>query len=178
MKKRIVAFGASNSKHSINKNLAEYVANCIEGADVDLLDLNDFEMPIYSIDRQQQIGVPDLALKFLDKIKQADGIVISFAEHNGAYSVAFKNIFDWASRSVKNVWMNKPMFVLATSTGPGGAGIVLDIAVKKFSYMSSNLVIALSVPNYGVSFTPKNGFENKELAEKFNTKLNEFISTI
>ena len=48
--KQIVAFGASSSKKSINKDLASYAASVIEDANVLILDLNDFEMPIYSID--------------------------------------------------------------------------------------------------------------------------------
>ncbi|MDA3929817.1 MAG: NAD(P)H-dependent oxidoreductase [Prolixibacteraceae bacterium] len=121
MNKKIVAFGASNSKKSINKTLANYVANRVPNSEVDLIDLNDFEMPIYSIDRQHEKGIPEEAVRFLSIVKQADGIIISFAEHNGNFTVAFKNIFDWVSRIEKNVWMNKPMILLATSPGVGGA---------------------------------------------------------
>ena len=91
MGKVIVALGASNSKHSINKKLASFAAHQIADATVNLLDLNDFEMPIYSIDREQENGVHQLALDFKAHLKAADGIIISFAEHNGAYSAAFKN---------------------------------------------------------------------------------------
>ena len=47
----IVAFGASSSKNSINRKLAHFAASQISDADIHLLDLNDFEMPIYSTDR-------------------------------------------------------------------------------------------------------------------------------
>lgn len=50
----VLAFGTSNSKHSINKTLAYYAAQQISEADVKLLDLNEFEMPIYSVDREQE----------------------------------------------------------------------------------------------------------------------------
>ena len=48
--KKIVAFGASSSKKSINKQFASYAASLISDADSIIIDLNDFEMPIYSID--------------------------------------------------------------------------------------------------------------------------------
>ena len=48
--KQIVAFGASSSKKSINKDLATYTASVIPNANALILDLNDYEMPIYSID--------------------------------------------------------------------------------------------------------------------------------
>ena len=47
---KIVAFGASSSTKSINKKLASYTAKQIKDATINLLDLNDFEMPIYSED--------------------------------------------------------------------------------------------------------------------------------
>jgi NAD(P)H-dependent FMN reductase len=43
--------------------------------------------------------VPTLATDFFNKLGTADLLVISFAEHNGAYSAAFKKYFDWISSS-------------------------------------------------------------------------------
>ena len=40
--KKIVALGASNSKESINKKLASYVANKITNSTLNILDLNDY----------------------------------------------------------------------------------------------------------------------------------------
>lgn len=54
MTKQILALGASSSRNSINRQLAAYTAAQIETARVTLLDLNDFEMPIYSIDRENR----------------------------------------------------------------------------------------------------------------------------
>ena len=126
--KKIIAFGASSSKKSINKILANFAAKQIEDAEVNLLDLNDFEMPIYSVDYENEFGIPKQAFKFKKILSSADGIIISFAEHNGAYTAAFKNIFDWISRVEKIVWFNKPMFLLATSDGARGAITVLKMA--------------------------------------------------
>ena len=94
--KKILAFGASNSRNSINKQLVTYAAGQLTDVEVLLLDLNDFEMPIYSIDREKESGIPELAQQFKQHILDADGILISFAEHNGAYTAAFKNVMDWA----------------------------------------------------------------------------------
>ena len=44
--KKILAIGASNSQSSINRQLAKYTASRIEGAEMNLIDLNDFEMPM------------------------------------------------------------------------------------------------------------------------------------
>ena len=96
--RKIIAFAGSSSKHSINKQLATYAASLFHNVEVEILDLNDYEMPLYSVDKEKGIGFPDLAIQFLSKIGNADLLVISLAEHNGAYTTAFKNIFDWTSR--------------------------------------------------------------------------------
>ncbi len=178
MSKKIVAFGASSSKKSINKKLANYAANQIAGATINLLDLNDFEMPIYSIDKENENGIPQLAIDFKSHLKDSDGIIISFAEHNGAYSAAFKNIFDWISRIEKDVWANKPMFLLATSPGGRGGKSVLDIAVNKFKFMNQSTIVHFSLPSFGDNFSDEKGILNEELRTGFRKELGAFVEAI
>ena len=78
--KKIVAFGASSSKNSINKELAKHAASRVPESTYKMIDLLDFEMPIYSEDRESEQGIPELAFKFKKLIKESDGIIISFAE--------------------------------------------------------------------------------------------------
>ena len=78
--KKIIAFAGSNSKKSINKELATYAANQLENVDVNVLDLNDFELPLYGIDYEIAHGIPDNAQKFLDEIIDTDGIVLSLVQ--------------------------------------------------------------------------------------------------
>ena len=96
--KRIIAFAGSNSKNSINKQLVGYTAQQLQSVTTEVLDLNDYELPIYGIDHEREHGIPENAQRFLDEIKSSDGMILSLAEHNGAYSTAFKNLFDWMSR--------------------------------------------------------------------------------
>lgn len=150
--KNVLVFAGSNSSTSINKQLATYAASLLEDVNLDILDLNDYEMPIYSIDLEKQSGVPDKAKQFLDKIKSTDGIVLSLAEHNGAYSVAFKNVFDWMSRIDGNLWNNKPMLLMATSPGGRGGATVLEIAKGKFPRMNADIVASFSLPLFNDNF--------------------------
>ncbi len=92
--KKIIALAGSNSKESINKQFAYYVSELIEGVDLIQLDLNDFEVPMYGIDEENENGMPKDAQSLTKLIQKADGIVISLAEHNGSYTTVFKNIFD------------------------------------------------------------------------------------
>jgi NAD(P)H-dependent FMN reductase len=171
MRRQIIAFGASNSKKSINKKLAYFAANQISDARVNLLDLNHFEMPIFSVDRELELGVPALAYEFKEQIKDVAGIIISFAEHNGAYSAAFKNIFDWISRIESDVWFNKPMFLLATSPGKHGGKTVLELAVNKFKRMNNNVIFSFSLPSFNDNFSKDTGITDKTLLQMFNKQL-------
>ena len=83
---RVLAFAASNSRQSINKQLVTYAASLLPDTDVDILDLNDYEMPLFSVDREAIDGIPDLAQQFYAKITAADALLISYAEHNGSYT--------------------------------------------------------------------------------------------
>lgn len=179
MANKILAFGASSSRASINKQLATYAAHQVSDAEVTVLDLNDFEMPIYSIDRENETGFPDLAQAFRQHILDSDGIFISFAEHNGAYSAAFKNIFDWISRiDKKDVWGNKPMFLMATSPGARGGKTVLDIAVGKLKFMNTNTMVNFSLPGFHTNFSPENGILDEALKAEFETQLALFEAAL
>lgn len=178
MSKKIVAFGASNSKNSINKKLATFAANQVSDAEVNLLDLNDFEMPIYGIDKENETGIPNLAKDFKNHLKKADGIIISLAEHNGAYTTAFKNIMDWISRMEGSTWEDKPMLLLATSPGARGGQTVLEIAVNKFKFMNDNTHSSFSLPSFYQNFSEENGIINEELLNSFKEQLEIFEEAI
>ncbi|WP_413692733.1 NADPH-dependent FMN reductase [Pseudoalteromonas sp. KJ10-2] len=145
---KVLAFAASNSENSINQKLAAYTASLITDAEVELLDINDYEMPIYSIQREVKLGKPQQALDFYDKITEADAIIISFAEHNGSYTAAYKNLFDWTSRIDMKVYQDTPMLMLATSPGPSGAASVLTSASGSATYFAADVKGELSVPNF------------------------------
>ena len=49
----VVAFAASSSTQSINKKLVTYAASLLPAHNVEILDLNDFELPLFSVDREQ-----------------------------------------------------------------------------------------------------------------------------
>lgn len=175
--KKIIAFGASNSKNSINKQFATYAANRADGASVEVLDLNDFPLPMYGIDHEQAEGIPANAQAFLDKINAADGIVASFAEHNGAYSAVFKNLFDWMSRIEKNVWAQKPMLLMATSPGGRGGQSVLNLAANTFPHLGGNIVAQFSLPAFGQNFS-EDGITDQELAAAFQEEIRKFNSAL
>jgi chromate reductase, NAD(P)H dehydrogenase (quinone) len=161
--KKIIAFGASSSKNSINKQLATYAASLFKDADVTILDLNDFELPLFSVDREKESGIPQLADNFYNQLGTADLIIISFAEHNGAYSAAFKNTFDWISRINSRTFQEKPMLLLATSPGARGGSSVLEIAKNRFPFQGGVVKGSFSLPSFYENFDATSGIIHPDL---------------
>ena len=164
---KLLAFAASNASQSINRQLVDYAVGLladgqIEGVpagalEISSLDLNDFEMPIYSIDRQNADGIPRPAHDFYNLLGAADALLISFAEHNGSYTVAYKNVFDWASRIDMRVYHDKPIVMLSTSPGGGGGGFVLRTAGHLAGYFGNEVLASLAVPRFGKNFDTEAG---------------------
>lgn len=175
---KIVAFGASNSKKSINKTLAAYASSLVDGADIEILDLNDFEIAMFSEDREAEIGQPQLAKNFLAKLNSADAIVVSFAEHNGTYTVAYKNLFDWASRINRDVFQHKPVILLATSPGPGGANSVLQAAQQSAQFFGADVKGNLSIPSFYDNFDMGTGeLRNIEIKQQLTQTMGKLLTT-
>ena len=174
MSQKILAFGASNSKNSINKKFATFAAKQLVNATITLVDLNDFEMPIYSIDKEKDGGIPDLAQQFKKHIQDADGIIISFAEHNSSFTAAYKNIYDWMSRLDGSVWEQKTMFLLATSPGGRGAKTVLEAALSTYSRGNKNVVAHFSLPHFQQNFSAEGGITDETLSVGFKEQLSIF----
>mgnify|MGYP003451876176 FL=1 len=166
---KIIAFAGSNSQNSINKKLAIYAASLFENADVEVLDLNDFQMPLFSVDIEVEIGQHPLAKAFLDKIATADILVVSLAENNGNYSVAFKNVFDWCTRISAKVFQDKPMLLMATSPGARGGTSVLEIAKNAFPRFGTEIKGVFSLPSFNDNFDEEKGkISNLELDNQLN----------
>jgi len=168
---KVLAFAASSSTKSINSKLASYAARMLssqqEGIETEILDINDYELPLFSEDRETRLGKPELAKAFLARIANSDAVIISFAEHNGSYTAAYKNLFDWASRINPKVFQGKPMVLLATSPGPGGASSVLATATASAPYFSGAVKATLSVPSFYENFdSERDQITSKEINEQ------------
>ena len=177
---KVLAFAASTSSQSINKQLVTHAAEQLRqntpNTEVEIIDLNDFEMPIYSSDRENDHGIPEQAHAFLKKIAGADALLISFAEHNGSYTAAFKNTFDWASRAEMKVYQGKPAVLLATSPGPGGAKNVLNSALGSAPHFGMDVKGSLSVPSFFDSFDAEKGLLREgEFEDRLKNELENLV---
>lgn len=179
---KILAFAASNSRHSINKQLVLHAAEVFRAeieprAILTTLDLNDYEMPLYSIDRERADGIPHPAQLFFDQIGRSDAVLIAFAEHNGLYTAAYKNLLDWMSRIDKRLFQGKAMVALATSPGGRGGAGVLSIVQDSVGRFGADLKATLSVPRFAENFDREAGqLSNPDLQTALRSALSTLVS--
>lgn len=102
-KPKILAFAGSTRIDSFNKKLVKIAAaGAMEnGADVTIIDLRDYPLPLYDGDLEQQQGLPSNARKLKDIMLSHQGFLISSPEYNSSISGVLKNMIDWVSRPVE-----------------------------------------------------------------------------
>lgn len=176
---KIIAFAGSNSSKSINRVLVNHTLKYFGSYETETLDLNDYEMPLFSVDKERNNGHPDLAHQFLQKISSADALIISLAEHNRSYSVAFKNLLDWISRIEKLPFYNKPTLLMSTSPGAFGGGNVMQTAVKFLPQFGMDITATFSLPKFYETFSVEEGkILNEEYKKAHEEAINSFKSKL
>lgn len=151
MEKRILAFAGSNNSASINQQLIEFTASQIKDLNVKVLDIRNWEIPMYSINMDPD-QTPDKITELINLIKDHDGFIISSPEHNGSTPAFFKNIIDWLSRRGENVFDKKPIFLMSTSPGPRGGATNLKYLIHSLPYQGATIGATYSLPSFYDNF--------------------------
>jgi NAD(P)H-dependent FMN reductase len=100
MTPRILAFAGSTRKESFNKRLVQIALEGAReaGAEVTLLDLRDFPLPLFDQDLETERGMPDHGTKLKKLFIDHDGLLIAAPEYNSSITAVLKNAIDWVSR--------------------------------------------------------------------------------
>ena len=124
---KILAFAGSTRRDSLNRKLIQAATSIAEGAgaEVTLLDLNDYPLPLYNGDLEAKEGVPEAALRLKEMFKSHDALLIASPEYNSSVSPLLKNTLDWVSREWQGEsgllpYQNKLAAIMAASPGALG----------------------------------------------------------
>lgn len=128
MTTKILAFSGSLRKDSLNQRLVSVAADLARaaGAEVTLLSLRDYPLPVFNQDDEDSTGVPSEASAFREQLANHHGFVIGCPEYNSSITAALKNAIDWATRAKgegegpTDCFKNKA--VALTAASPGGLG--------------------------------------------------------
>lgn len=127
---KLLLFAGSTRLASFNRKLAHAAATQARaaGADVTLVELADFDIPIYNADLEAE-GTPADVMKLKQIMFEHPAWIICSPEYNGSYTALLKNTIDWASSPVKSdpAWQDgfksftgKVVGVLSASPGALG----------------------------------------------------------
>lgn len=104
---KFLVFAGSTRTQSFNRRLAAVAAHMARdaGAEVTLLELADFDIPLYNADLETA-GTPADVIRLKEVLDAHPAWVICSPEYNGSYTALLKNTIDWASSPVSGhpVW--------------------------------------------------------------------------
>lgn len=162
MSARILALAGSTRTGSFNKKLIRVAAAAAQaaGAEVTLIDLRDFPMPLYDGDLEEKEGVPPNGKRLKELMKSHSGLLLSCPEYNSGITGVLKNAIDWASRQE----LEEPPLVCfkgkaaaLLSASPGGLGGLRGLVhVRSILGNIGTLVIPdqVAVPKAHEAFQP------------------------
>lgn len=137
-------------RDSINAALARLIARSLErrGESVDLIDLAEYDLPMYHGDLEAADGVPAKARELAARLNDVESLVIVSPEYNGSFPALLKNTVDWLTRADRGVIGH--LHIHLASASPGGRGGVRGLAATRAWLESMRATVSdrqLSVPN-------------------------------
>ena len=143
---KILAFAGSTRRDSFNKKLVKVAAAgaTAAGAQVTIVDLKDYPMPLYDGDLEAEQGIPENAKKLKTLMVSHDGFLISSPEYNSSISGVLKNTIDWISRPVPN---EEPLIafngkvVSLMSASPGALGGLRGLVTVRSLLSNINVIV-------------------------------------
>jgi len=144
---KILAFAGSLRKDSYNKKLIRIAVKGAEeaGGDVRLIDLLDYQFPLYNEDIERDSGVPEKAKELKKMMIESQGFLLSCPEYNSSISGVLKNTIDWASRQEtpdeENLICFKKKIVTLMSASPGPLGGLRGLVTVRSIFGNINCIV-------------------------------------
>lgn len=161
MHPKILAFAGSTRIESFNKKLVKIAAVGARaaGAEVTLIDLRDFPMPLYDGDLEAQEGLPENAKKLKALFLSHDGLLLACPEYNSSITGVLKNAIDWVSRPAPGeaplaCFTGKVAVLMSASPGAlGGLRGLVHVRAILGNIQVLVLPDQMAVPKAGDAFT-------------------------
>lgn len=123
----ILAFAGSVRRESFNRRLLKtpVAAARAAGAEVTVIELADFPLPLFDQDAEASAGLPENARRLKEIFKSHQALLLACPEYNGSVTPLLKNTLDWVSRrdgseSGTLPYKNKLVALVSASDGRWG----------------------------------------------------------
>ncbi len=177
--KKILAFSTSNNINSINSQLVDFAVSHIVGQEVKTIRLAEYELPIFSQDLQKERGFSVNLQLLMNKIKEADALIISVNEHNKMISAFFKNSIDWLSTLDPMFLENKKILLMSTSNHPEGASAAFEYTKDILPSFGGEILESFSIPSFSENYSQdSNAITNEILLLGFVDVIQNFTHRI
>ena len=150
-------------------------------AEINHLNLNDFNLPIYNGDLESESGLPQAATDLKAKMSAADGLVIGCPEYNGFMSPLLINVIDWCTRSDAggvdlSAFSDKSVFIASASPGPGGGARSATHLKTMLSGLGAIVLPqTLSLPTAFSAFDADGNLTDEGMAKRSEKLMTKFI---
>lgn len=146
---RILVVSGSTRRASVHSLIARTVAAELErqGRDHLLVDLAEFDLPLYQGDLEAEHGVPAAAHRLAELLQSSGGLLVATPEYNGAVGPLLKNTVDWITRV--DIGVLRDTFIGLIAASPGRGGAVRGLAMVRTWFEAMRLTLAdtdLSMP--------------------------------
>lgn len=139
---KILAFSGSARRESLNRKFLAVAVQAVRdaGADVTLIDLKDYALPLYDGDLEEAAGLPAAATKLIELISAHDALLIASPEYNSMLTPLLKNTLDWCTRGDGDPFAGKVAAVISASPGALGGIRSLKLAQQLLLHLGCHVV--------------------------------------
>ncbi len=182
---RILAFAGSARRDSFNRKLAAFASERARqaGADVTLLELARYPMPLYDGDLEASEGLPDNVVAVRELMLEHDGFLIACPEYNGSITPLLKNVIDWTSRPSEGVGTTaayRGKVAALCSCSPGALGGMRGLVHVRAILSGIGVLVVpgdVSVGSAHKAFDDSGSLTDERLAQRLQTQITTLVTT-
>ena len=126
-----------------NVNLANQIKNELDNKNVDskIVNLVDLNLPMYDTSKEQNNGIPQIALDLAKQMEEATAYVVVSPEYNFSVSPVLVNTIAWVSRIGDDFRKLFESRSVQLATHPGGSGVDLLNGLRtQFTKLGANVM--------------------------------------
>jgi chromate reductase, NAD(P)H dehydrogenase (quinone) len=178
---KLLVFGASLRRKSLNDRLATLAASVVEdkGGTADRAHMTDFDCPSYDQDVEAEGTIPAPARELCERLQAADGFIISAPEYNASMSGVLKNAIDWVSRLRPQPFNGRQGLLLSASPSMVGGNRGLWALRVPFEHLGARIYPDMfSLAQAHEAFDERGRLVNQTLQSRFDRTIECFMDFV